>query len=88
MSKQVIALYDSEYVKMRHIDRMMRKETLIGYFMGMRCVGAFAKNPLLTKDISEACVFNDQHAEEMKEIMNSLKNDICYKTYIIRTKEV
>ena len=50
------------------------RPAVVGYFKGYMCVGAYAKNVLLTKDINEAAQFDERNEHQRYEME-------CVKTH-------
>ncbi len=78
MSKQVIALYERSY----------KCRSLYGYFKGWAAVGSCYKNPSFTMRVDEAVRFDDEHREEMEDVISSLRCTLGYSEMIIRPEEV
>lgn len=76
--KKIIALYE----------RGWQCRSLYGYFCGWYAVGVFTKNPSLSMNIEKATVFDEQHQEEMNDIIKSLKSRIGYSELLIKTEEI
>ena len=76
--KRIIALYE----------RGWQNRSLYGYFQGWFLVGVYTKNPSFTMRIEKAAVFDEQHQEEMNDIINSLKTRIGYSELLIKAEEI
>ena len=51
-------------------------------------MGVYTKNPSFTMHIEKAAAFDEQHQEEMNDIIKSLKSQIGYSELLIKTEEI